>query len=305
MSITSITPLSRDDITALLDQADIYLEDIRLGKKIAPVLDGKIVLNGFFEDSTRTRVSFETAALRLGGKVINFSAAASSLKKGETFDDTLKTLAMMRPDAFVVRAGDDDMPERAKKIMPCPVLNAGNGTTEHPTQALLDALVLRRHFGRLDGLKIAICGDIRHSRVAGSNIMLLQKFGAELRLVAPEMLLPAPQKGIRQFTEMDDGIAGADAVMMLRIQKERLQQNLAMSDANYFKHYGLTQDRLRHAAEHAVVLHPGPMNRNVEIADDVADDVHRSFILQQVEAGVAIRMACLEHVLQHHMQEAA
>lgn len=305
MSITSITPLSRDDITALLDQADIYLEDIRLGKKIAPALDGKIVLNGFFEDSTRTRVSFETAALRLGGKVINFSAAASSLKKGETFDDTLKTLAMMRPDAFIVRAAADDMPERAKKIMPCPVLNAGNGTTEHPTQALLDALVLRRHFGKLDGLKIAICGDIRHSRVAGSNILLLQKFGAELRLVAPEMLLPAPQKGIRQFTEMDDGIAGADAVMMLRIQKERLQQNLEMSDTDYFKHYGLTRERLRHAAEHAVVLHPGPMNRGVEIAGDVADDEHRSLILQQVEAGVAVRMVCLEHVMQHHMREAA
>ena len=305
MSITSVTSLSRDDITALLDQADIYLDDIRLGKKIAPALDGKIVLNGFFEDSTRTRVSFETAALRLGAKVINFSAAASSLKKGETFDDTLKTLAMMHPDAFIVRADADDMPDRAKKIMPCPVLNAGNGTKEHPTQALLDALVLRRHFGRLEGLKIAICGDIRHSRVAGSNILLLQKFGAELRLVGPEVLLPAPQKDIKQFIEMDDGIAGADAVMMLRIQKERLQQNLEMSDADYFKHYGLTHDRLRHAAEHAVVLHPGPMNRGVEIDGSLADDTHRSLILQQVEAGVAVRMTCLEHVLQHHMQEAA
>ncbi len=305
MSITSITSLSRDDITALLDQADTYLDAIRLGKKIAPALDGKIVLNGFFEDSTRTRVSFEAAALRLGAKVINFSAAASSLKKGETFDDTLKTLAMMHPDAFIVRAGADDMPERAKQFMPCPVLNAGNGTKEHPTQALLDALVLRRHFGKLDGLKIAICGDIRHSRVAGSNILLLQKFGADIRLVGPEILLPAPQTGIRQFIEMDDGIAGADAVMMLRIQKERLQQNLEMSDADYFKHYGLTRERLRHAAEHAVVLHPGPMNRGVEIAGDVADDEHRSLILQQVEAGVAVRMACLEHVLQNHMREAA
>lgn len=305
MSITSITPFSRDDITILLDQADIYLDAIRLGKKIAPALDGKIVLNGFFEDSTRTRVSFETAALRLGAKVINFSAAASSLKKGETFNDTLKTLAMMHPDAFVVRAGEDDMPDRAKKIMPCPVLNAGNGTKEHPTQALLDALVLRRHFGRLEGLKIAICGDIRHSRVAGSNILLLQKFGAQLRLVGPESLLPAPQKDIKQFIEIDDGIAGADAVMMLRIQKERLQKNLEMSDADYFKHYGLTHGRLRHAAEHAVVLHPGPMNRGVEIADDVADDEHRSLILQQVEAGVAVRMACLEHVLQKHMREVA
>ncbi|TNE29650.1 MAG: aspartate carbamoyltransferase catalytic subunit [Alphaproteobacteria bacterium] len=305
MSITSITLLSRDEITALLDQADAHLDAIRLGKKTAPALEGKIVLNGFFEDSTRTRVSFETAALRLGAKVINFSAAASSLKKGETFDDTLKTLAMMHPDAFVVRAGEDDMPERAKAFMPCPVLNAGNGTKEHPTQALLDALVLRRHFGKLDGLKIAICGDIRHSRVAGSNILLLQKFGADIRLVGPEILLPSPQAGIRQFTEMDDGIAGADAVMMLRIQKERLQQNLEMSDADYFKHYGLTQQRLRHAAEHAVVLHPGPMNRGVEIAGDVADDEHRSLILQQVEAGVAVRMACLEHVLHHHMREAA
>jgi len=294
-NLISIRDWSREEMTDLLDKADDHLKHLRTRSGFENRMRGKIVINAFFEDSTRTRTSFEMAALRLGAKTVSFSASSSSLKKGESFEDTLKTLAMMHPDFFVIRAGEKNMPELAQRHMPCPVLNAGNGTDEHPTQALLDALTLRGHFGRIEGLTVAICGDIRHSRVAGSNILLLEKFGAEIRLVGPESLLPANRNnGPQQFTEIEDGIAGADAVMMLRIQKERLDNNLEIDDAEYFRRYGLTQERLARAAPHAVVLHPGPMNRGVEIAGEIADDPRRSLIWKQVESGVALRMACLE-----------
>lgn len=295
MNITSITHMTREQMTAILDKAEIYLKKIQAKEDIPETLKGKVILNAFFEDSTRTRVSFEMAAYRLGAHVIPFSVASSSLKKGEAVIDTLQTLGAMHPDAFVVRATQGDMPRLAEEHIGCPVLNAGNGTYEHPTQALLDALTIRNYFGRLDGLRIAICGDIKHSRVAGSNILLLQKFGAELRLVGPEDLLPTTRdENIVYETDFAQGIAGADVVMMLRIQKERLETKLNYTDAVYFSEYGLTQERLQKHTPTAMVMHPGPMNREVEIAGDVADDPEKSLILKQVEAGVAVRMACLE-----------
>ena len=298
MHILSLKDISRDGNSHILDRAAAYLQNLRQKAEIPAVLKKKVILNAFFEDSTRTRVSFEMAALRLGATVIPFSVASSSLKKGEDIIDTLKTLAAMHPDAFVVRATQDQMPQWAAEHMNCPVLNAGNGTQEHPTQALLDALTLREHFGCLENLKIAICGDIRHSRVAGSNILLLQKYGAQIRLVGPESLLPEDrQAALHYSTELNEALEDVDVVMMLRIQKERLQKDIGFTDADYFAQYGLTSARLEKYAPHAMVMHPGPMNRGIEISAEVADDPDRSLILKQVEANVTVRMACLEEAI--------
>ena len=294
--LTGIDSLTPETVTDILDRADAL---IAAGRQARTILDGKIVLTMFFEPSTRTRTSFEIAALRLGARLVNWDPETSSLTKGESFADTIATLDAMGPDAVIIRHKDYGAPEYVANNMRCPVVNAGDSYREHPTQALLDALTLRQRFGRLDGLTIAICGDVAHSRVASSNFRLLRMMGANLRVVAPPALLPSgtAAEGIAIFDTMEAALPGCDAVMMLRLQKERMTDGLIGSDAEFFNRFGLTQERLTLASRDAVVLHPGPMNRGVEIADDVADDPHRSLILKQVANGVPVRMAVLAHLL--------
>ena len=290
VDLISIDSLSDEAIAALLERSESWFAQCRAGRS-SEALKGRLVFNLFYESSTRTAMSFAAAAHRLGAAPVFFPVEHSSIKKGETFEDTARTLNAMRPDALVVRHRENGAPGQMAAIMDCPVINAGDGTNEHPTQALLDALALRLRFGRVEGLKVAICGDIRHSRVAHSNALLLPRLGAEVRLAGPPLLMPddlLPPKSV------DEAIEGADVVMMLRIQRERLEEDLDDAPGEYLERYGLTRERLAKAAPHAVVMHPGPMNRGVEIADDVADDAERSLILLQVEAGVAMRMACLE-----------
>jgi aspartate carbamoyltransferase catalytic subunit len=255
-------------------------------------LAGKLVFNLFYENSTRTLMSFATAGHRLGADLLTLPVEQSSVKKGETLEDTARTLDAMRPDALVMRHGQNGSAARVAQIMDCPVINAGDGTNEHPTQALLDALTLQIRFGRIEDLKVAICGDIKHSRVARSNAKLLPRLGAEVRLAGPPPLLPGDVPALT----VDQAIKDADIVMMLRVQRERLDEDLGDAPGEYLARYGLTAERLATAAPNAQVMHPGPMNRGVEIADEVADDPQRSLIQLQVEAGVAVRMACLEFV---------
>lgn len=290
--LIGIETLPAEDISTILDLADYYVVQNRRKSLTNGLLKGQVMINMFLENSTRTRLSFEMAAKRLGADVINMTADGSSLKKGESFSDTLKTLSAMRPDLFVIRHGGEGSAQEAARIMACPVLNAGDGKGEHPTQALLDALTLRRHFGRLEGLVVTICGDIRHSRVAHSNMHLLEKMGVQMRFTGPAELLPENLPAAT--TDMTAALKDADAVMVLRIQKERLEKALSMTEETYFKTYGLTAERLALAKDDAVVLHPGPMNRGVEIDAGVADDPQRSLIIAQVEMGVAVRMACLD-----------
>ncbi|MBI4031203.1 MAG: aspartate carbamoyltransferase catalytic subunit [Proteobacteria bacterium] len=298
--LIGIAPLSAEEIRALLSRAEYYADRLD-DKSFKPdILRGCAVLSLFFEDSTRTRTSFEMAAKRLGADWVNIDIATSSVKKGETLRDTVLTLhAMLRPDAIIIRHTEYGTPEFVAKHVNCPVINAGDSWREHPTQALLDALTLRRRFGRIEGLTVAICGDIAHSRVANSNMILLRKMGADVHIVAPPALLPdkLPAEGVKKFETMEEGLKGCDAVMMLRLQKERMQAGLIESEVAYFRHYGLTLEKLAHAKPGAAVMHPGPMNRGVEIADDVADDPDRSLILQQVRNGVPARMAALELLL--------
>jgi len=293
--LLGIEGLSAADINLILDEAEPWIAFNRGARKADDRLAGLTQINAFFENSTRTLFSFEIAGKRLGAQVSNFHPAASSVRKGESLIDTAQTLNAMRPDLIVIRHEANGAAVEVAAHVDCPVINAGDGQGEHPTQALLDALTIRRRFGRIDGLKLAICGDIRHSRVAGSNMRLLPLLGAELRLVGPDALLPAsPPAGVTAFTDMDEGIAGADVVMMLRIQRERLEAGVADALGDYHARYGLTRARLAGAAPDAIVMHPGPMNRGVEIDGDLADDPERSVILEQVEYGVAVRMACLD-----------
>jgi aspartate carbamoyltransferase catalytic subunit len=295
--LLGIDTLSADDILFLLDEAEPWIGFNRGARKADSRLAGLTQFNLFFENSTRTLFSFEVAGKRLGAQVVNFHPGGSSVRKGESLIDTALTLDAMRPDVMIVRHGETGAPHQVAEVARCPVINAGDGTGEHPTQALLDALTLRRRKGRIEGLKVAICGDVRHSRVAGSNIRLLPKLGAELRLVGPPELLPAESGAIPTFTDMDEGLDGADAVMMLRIQRERMAAGAAGAAgalAGYHERYGLTLKRLARAAPDAIVLHPGPMNRGVEIDSEVADHPTRSAILEQVELGVAVRMAVLD-----------
>ncbi len=288
--ILGINDLTPHDITAILDRAEFFAGQRHPRKS----LQDKIILNLFLENSTRTRVSFEMAALRLGAQVINIGADGSSVKKGECLDDTLRTLACMGADALVIRAGDNGAAQAASLLFKCPVLNGGDGTNEHPTQALLDALTLRSHFGRLENLTVTICGDIRHSRVARSNFLLLTKMGADVRLTGPQELLPAD---LPATPDMAAALRNADAVMMLRLQKERMERTLHLNEADYFQRFGLTAEKLSLAKPDAVILHPGPINRGVEIDGALADDPKRSLILKQVENGLATRMACLDLLL--------
>jgi aspartate carbamoyltransferase catalytic subunit len=288
----SIDALPDEEIAAILDTADLYFAGNR-GRRGSERLHGRIVFNVFYENSTRTAMSFATAAHRLGASAIALSVERSSVAKGETLEDTARTLNAMRPDALVIRHRENNAPVVVAEIVDAPVLNAGDGTNEHPTQALLDAATIRRRLGRIEGLKVAICGDIRHSRVARSNAKLLPRLGAEVRLAGPPELLPAdvPQLSV------DEAIGNADVVMMLRVQRERLEDELGDAPGEYLSRYGLTAERLATAAPGAVVMHPGPMNRGVEIDGEIADDTKRSLIALQVEMGVAVRMACLERVI--------
>jgi aspartate carbamoyltransferase catalytic subunit len=289
VDLISTDDLTDEQIGDILDRADRFLDDWRsYNRSSADRLKGKIVFNLFYENSTRTLMSFSTAAHRLGASVVALPVEHSSVKKGESLDDTARTLNAMRPDAVVIRHRDNGAPAQVAAIMQCPVINAGDGTCEHPTQALLDAATMRSYFGRLEGLKVAICGDIDHSRVARSNMKLLPRLGATVRLGGPEELVPDAA------TSVDEAIEGADVVMMLRVQRERLTSDLGDGPGEYFDRYGLTRERLAKAAPNAIVMHPGPMNRGVEIDGKIADDPKRSLIGLQVEYGVAVRMACLE-----------
>ena len=292
--LLGIEALSAGDILFLLDEAEPWIAFNRGRRKQDDRLAGLTQFNVFFENSTRTLFSFEVAGKRLGAQVANFHAIGSSVQKGETLIDTALTLNAMRPDVMVIRHGETGAPHDVAAVVDCPVINAGDGTGEHPTQALLDALTMRRRRGRIEGLKVAICGDIRHSRVAGSNMILLPRLGAELRVVGPEALLPDDTKGIPAFTDLDEGIDGADVVMMLRVQRERLPEGLGDRIADFRERYCLTRERLDRAAPSALVMHPGPMNRGMEIESSLADDPERSAIVEQVEMGVAMRMAVLD-----------
>jgi aspartate carbamoyltransferase catalytic subunit len=280
----------------LLDEAEHWVEANRSRHKRHDVLHGLTQINVFFEDSTRTRMSFEIAGKRLGADVINMAVAQSSLKKGETLLDTALTLGAMQPDVVVIRHPDSGAVKLIADKLDAAVLNAGDGRHEHPTQALLDALTIRRRKGSIEGLIIAICGDLLHSRVARSNVQLLNAMGARVRAVAPSTLLPidAARIGFEVFTDMDAGLQNADVVMMLRLQQERMQGAYVPSLKEYFTFYGLTEARLKQAKPDVLVMHPGPMNRGVEIESSVADDINRSAITEQVEMGVAVRMACLD-----------
>jgi aspartate carbamoyltransferase catalytic subunit len=290
VDLISIDSLSDEQIATILDEGKRWFDENRSGPRKHDRLAGRILCNLFYENSTRTLMSFSVAAHRLGADVITLPVEHSSVKKGETLEDTARTLDAMGPDLLVIRHPSEGAPAQIAEIMDCPVVNAGDGTNEHPTQALLDAATIGSHFGRLEGLKIAICGDIRHSRVAHSNMKLLPRLGCDLRLAAPEKLMIDGMDNIA----IDDAIEGADVVMMLRVQRERLSEDLGDAPGEYLERYGLTSTRLARAAPNAVVMHPGPINRGVEIEESVADDPDRSLIKLQVEHGVAIRMACLD-----------
>jgi aspartate carbamoyltransferase catalytic subunit len=301
--LTGIGQLERHEILYLLDQAEQWVALNRQSAKHSDLLAGLTIINAFFENSTRTLLSFEIAGKRLGADVVNMHAATSSVKKGETLIDTAITLNAMRADAIVIRHGSSGATGLIADKVDCPVLNAGDGSHEHPTQGLLDALTLRHALQErgetaedFTGLKVVICGDILHSRVARSNILCLTALGADVRVCAPPALMPTEVEatGVRVFHRFDDALAGADAVMMLRLQSERMSGQFIPSAREYRHLYGLTMDRLALAAPDALVMHPGPMNRGVEIDSEVADMEGRSLITRQVEMGVAIRMACLD-----------
>jgi len=295
LGINGLSPL---DIELLLDRAEDAVALSRQKEKKSSALRGRTQINLFYEASTRTQSSFELAGKRLGADVMNMSVASSSVKKGETLIDTAMTLNAMRPDILVIRHSSAGAAALLAQKVGCSVVNAGDGAHEHPTQALLDALTIRRARGRIAGLTVAICGDVAHSRVARSNIILLNALGARVRVVAPSTLLPAgiAQMGVEVFNVMKDGLAGADVVMMLRLQRERMAGAYVPSVREYFRYWGLDAEKLKAAKEDALVMHPGPMNRGVEIASAIADGP-QSVIQEQVEMGVAVRMAVMEALL--------
>lgn len=294
--LLGIEPLAPHDIKTILDLADQYANQARGGAKYGDALAGLTQINMFFENSTRTQASFELAGKRLGADVMSMAMQASSINKGETLIDTAMTLNAMHPDLLVVRHPHSGAVDLLAQKVNCAVLNAGDGRHEHPTQALLDALTIRRAKGRLHRLSIAICGDIAHSRVARSNILLLGKMENRIRLIGPPTLMPAGigEFGVEVFDDMEKGLEGVDVVMMLRLQRERMDGGFIPSEREYYHRYGLDREKLRYAAPDAIVMHPGPMNRGVEIDGELADDIHRSVIQQQVEMGVAVRMAAMD-----------
>jgi len=294
--LLGIEHLGPDEITTLLDLADQYVDVNRRDVKHSDTLAGLTQINMFFENSTRTQASFEIAGKRLGADVMNMAMQASSVKKGETLIDTALTLNAMHPDLLVVRHPHSGAVDLLAQKVNCAVLNAGDGRHEHPTQALLDALTIRRAKGRLHRLSIAICGDIAHSRVARSNIMLLGKMENRVRLVGPPTLMPSgiSEFGVEVFEDMREGLKDVDVVMMLRLQKERMDGGFIPSEREYYHRYGLDPEKLSYAKSDAIIMHPGPMNRGVEIDGVLADDINRSVIQEQVEMGVAVRMAAME-----------
>ena len=293
--VLAIEDISPQEITALLDLADTYVEVNRQIEKRHALLSGRTQVNLFFEASTRTQSSFEIAGKRLGADVMNMAVSTSAISKGETVLDTAMTINAMHPDFLVVRHQSSGAVELLAQKVSCSVINAGDGQHEHPTQALLDALTIRRRKGRLEGLTIAICGDVLHSRVARSNIHLLNKLGARVRVVAPSTLLPTgiANFGVEVHRNMAEGLANADIVMMLRLQIERMSGAFVPSQREYYRFFGLNAEKLKYAKPDALVMHPGPMNRGIEIDSDVADGV-QSVIREQVEMGVAVRMAVLD-----------
>ncbi len=295
--LLGIEDLARENIERLLDLAGVFFEANRQPVRKTSTLRGRGVVNVFFENSTRTRTSFELAGKRLGADVVNMSASTSSVTKGETLKDTMQTLEAMHPDVLVIRHPASGAPHWVAERLKTSVVNAGDGAHEHPTQALLDAFTIRRHKGKLDGLVVAICGDVAHSRVARSNAALLRKYGCEVRVVGPGTLMPAAVEslGVRRFDRIEAALEGADVVMALRIQLERIEGALLPSLREYSRTFGVGPRTLAHAKPDAIVLHPGPMNRGVEIDGGTADGA-QSVVLEQVEAGVAVRMAVL-HML--------
>ena len=292
LSVTDLDPIQ---VKELLDLADGFVAVNRQTAKKMDLLKGRTLINLFFEASTRTQSSFELAGKRLGADVVNMSPRTSSISKGETLIDTAVTLNAMQPDILVVRHAASGAASLLSQKVSCSVINAGDGQHEHPTQAMLDALSMRRAFGHIDGLKVAICGDVLHSRVARSNVALLTMFGCEVRLIGPPTLMPADvgRWGLSVHHDMKEGIAGVDVVMMLRLQLERMQGALVPSMREYYRLWGLDREKLAAASPGVRVMHPGPMNRGVEIDSDVADDLSVSLIQDQVEMGVAVRMAIL------------
>jgi aspartate carbamoyltransferase catalytic subunit len=304
--LLGIRDLSPADISLLLDRADAAVAISRQAEKKTSSLRGRTQINLFFEASTRTQSSFELAGKRLGADVMNMSVASSSVKKGETLIDTAITLNAMRPDILIIRHGSAGAAALLAQKVGCSVVNAGDGAHEHPTQALLDALTIRRAKGRLAGLTVAICGDVLHSRVARSNILLLNAMGAFVRVAAPSTLLPSgvANMSVEVHHKMHDAIRDADVVMMLRLQRERMDGAFVPSVREYFRYFGLDAEKLKLARSDALVMHPGPMNRGVEIASEIADGP-QSVIQEQVEMGVAVRMAVMEALLDPRREKAS
>lgn len=294
--LLGVDGLSCDDVYTILELAKEYIERNRQSDKKHSILKGRTLINLFFENSTRTRTSFELAGKRLGADVINMSVATSATKKGETLVDTAMTLNAMHPDFIAVRHPESGAVHLLAQKVKCSVINGGDGCHEHPTQSLLDALTIYRRKGDISGLTIAICGDILHSRVARSNIRLLNLLGAKVRIIAPPTLMPPfPESlGVGVYYDMRKGLDGCDIIMMLRLQMERMSGNFIPSIREFFHFYGLDEEKLSHAKPDALVMHPGPINRGVEIDTGLADDINRSVILDQVEMGVAVRQAVLE-----------
>lgn len=294
--LLGIDELNADQIDAILDRAQYYAEGLSIGKWDHQKLQSKVILHLFFEHSTRTLTSFELAAKRLGADVIKWNPMTSSLSKGENFTDTIDTLCAMKPDAIVLRHSEFGAPKFVAARSGCPVINGGDSWREHPTQALLDALTMRQHFGSLEGLTVTIIGDIAHSRVASSNMQLLTKMGASVRVIAPDVLMPeelvVPE--VEKFSSLDDGLPDSDVVMTIRLQKERMDTALISSDAAYFNEFGVTLAKLDQHCPKAIVMDPGPLVRNVQMEDSVAEDPIRSLILKQVANGIPTRMAVLD-----------
>jgi len=294
--LLGIQDLSISDVNYILSEAKQFIKLNRSDNKKIDTLRGKTQINLFFEPSTRTQSSFELAGKRLGADVMSMNIVNSAIKKGETLIDTAMTLNAMHPDLIVVRHQDSGACNLLSQKVECAVINAGDGRREHPTQALLDALTIKEKKGKVQGLRIAICGDILHSRVARSNIYLLNMLGAEVNIVAPTNLMPKDLEkfGVNKFSDMKKGLKDCDIVMMLRLQNERMNSSFLASNREYYEYYGLTPDKLDCAKNDALIMHPGPMNRGIEIDTNLADDINKSIIQEQVELGVAVRMACLK-----------
>ena len=294
--LLGIQDLSISDVKLILDEAKKFISLNKSKNKKLDILRGKTQINLFFEPSTRTQISFELAGKRLGADVMSMNITNSAIKKGETLIDTAMTLNAMHPDIIVVRHQDSGASNLLSQKVNCSVLNAGDGRREHPTQALLDALTIIEKKKKIEGLRIAICGDILHSRVARSNIFLLNMLGAEVNIVAPTNLMPKDIEkfGVKTFSNMKEGVKDCDIVMMLRLQNERVSSSFLSSNREYYEYYGLTPDKLEKAKKDAIIMHPGPMNRGIEIDTKLADDINKSVIKEQVELGVAVRMACLK-----------